>query len=155
MTDFKSIKSILTIAVTDVVSVSFQLTLPLAWMKSLNKYHSQGYIICKSSISFGIDLISGAHLQHSDSFVIVACLVYLLNLARVLRTQLSWAVLFTLGLIWNPLGRQDLVDDSYENEWLWYFLHGMLNDGTGWWPLPPLHLALTISALSVCFTDHL
>lgn len=48
---------------------------------------------------------------------------------------------------------QDLCFKYEDNEWLWYFLHGMLNDGTGW-PSPP-HLPLTVSVLSYFVSEPL
>lgn len=48
------------------------------------------------------------------------------------------------------------VDIFYANEWLWYFLHGMLNDGTGWWPPPPpppTPCSLRFLCFSICLTD--
>lgn len=65
-------------------------------------------------------------------------------------TQLLWAVLFTLGLIWNPLGRQDLWIIIMElNDYGIFCMECsmmVLADD----PLPP-HSALTISVLCLFY----
>lgn len=69
-------------------------------------------------------------------------------------TQHFWAVLFTLGSIWNPQGQQDL---------LIIIIMEMNDDGIFCMECsmmvladdPPPYLSLTLSVLSLCFSDPL
>lgn len=73
-------------------------------------------------------------------------------MAIVQCTQRAWAVLFTLGSIPNPLGRQDLLIIIMEmNDYGIFCMECSVMVLADDPPLP--HLALTVSVLSICFTD--
>lgn len=95
------------------------------------------YHFCKNHLWQGLILISQ---QISDSLLVAAPLVYswplsLYGHSLMYSVSLGSAVHSWFNL--KPSRSPGSVDNYYGNEWLWYFLHGMLNDGTGWRPLPP------------------
>lgn len=90
----------------------------------------------------GVRMCNGSNFRNTSEALIAHELVIYEPLARSGgAAAVVWCALLMGGVegqrcsllvqMQNPLGHQDLWIIIKEHEWLWYFLHGMLSDGTG------------------------